>query len=314
MALRVLIACPHLQRELDQYAAVFRDRDIVIEAPPVSQQLSEEDLLGMIERFDGVVAGDDEFTSRVLARATRLRVISKWGIGLDNIDLTAARERGVVVMNTPGQLGIEVAEVALGYLVLLARQLHRIDRAVRDGDWKQLRGSTLAGKTLGIVGLGAAGRALAVRAAALGMTIIAHDPYLDPPGAPMVPETKMAALDEVLANADYLSLHCPLTSDNHHMLDAEAFAVMKPGVSIINTARGALIDEPALIKALKDGQVRGAALDVFEQEPLPVDSPLRALDQCILGSHNCSNTSEAVARVNALAVKNLLDGLLGARA
>jgi D-3-phosphoglycerate dehydrogenase len=302
---RVLIGCPHLQRELPKYAGRFQDRGIEVEAPPVRQQLSESFLLQNIERFDGVVAGVEPFTAAVLERGRRLRVIAKWGIGTDNIDRAAAESRGIVVMNTPGQLSDEVADVVIGYMVMLARRLHKIDAAVRGGDWAQVRGESLGGKTLGIVGLGAIGRAVARRALAMGMEVAGHDPFLDAEtaatfGAASVP------LRLLLEQAHFVSLNCNLTPENHHLLGREQFAGMRPGAYLINTSRGGLIDESALVEALENGTLAGAALDVFESEPLPPASPLRRFEQVILGSHNCSNTAEAVARINEMAVQNLL--------
>ncbi len=162
---RVLIACPHLQRDLERFRPRFAEHDIEIEAPPVEQQLSEDYLLANIGRFDCVVAGDEPYTARVVEQASRLQTIAKWGIGIDNINLEAAREHGIKVVNTPGQLSAEVADVAICYIIMLARRLHVIDAAVRDGEWQQIRGTSLAGKTLGLVGLGAIGRAVARRPA-----------------------------------------------------------------------------------------------------------------------------------------------------
>jgi len=312
MKWRVLITCPHLQSTIDHYRGFFSEHSIQLELPQVIQQLTESELLDIIDRYDGVIAGDDEFTAKVMQRAKRLRVIAKWGIGVDGIDLDAAERLGIRVSNTPGAFADEVADVVVGYIVLLARQLHRLDESVRSGKWAQIRGVSLRGKTLGVIGTGSIGRAVVRRAVVMGMSVIGHD--VVPPPATFVRGTGLrpAKLEELLQASDFISLNCNLTSSNRHMLGRQEFSLMKAGVCIINTARGPLIDERALVEALEEGKVAGAALDVFEREPLPPDSRLRRFDNCIFGTHNSSNTYEAVMRVNELAIRNLLSGLEGA--
>jgi D-3-phosphoglycerate dehydrogenase len=309
MTHRVLITCPQLQRTIDQYRNLFSRHDIEFEAPPLVQQMTESELLGIIDRFDGVIAGDDPFTSRVLEKGHRLKVVAKWGIGVDAIDLDAAQRFGIRVSNTPDVFSDEVADVVMGYTILLARQLHKLDQSVRSGGWLKVPGTSLRGKTLGVVGIGSIGRAVVLRAIAAGMIPMGHD--IASPAEDFVSQTgiRMAALDELVGTSDFISLNCNLTLKNRHMLGASQFGMMKDGVFIVNTARGALIDEAALVAALRKGRVAGAALDVFEREPLHPDSPLRAFDNCIFGTHNSSNTVEAVARVNEIAIRNLIEGL-----
>jgi D-3-phosphoglycerate dehydrogenase len=311
MKWRVLITCPHLQSTIDHYRGFFAERGVELELPHVVQQLSESDLLEIIDRFDGVIAGDDEFTARVMQRGTRLKVIAKWGIGVDAIDLEAAERLGIRVSNTPGAFCDEVADVVLGYIVLLARQLHKLDESVRSGNWAQIRGISLRGKSLGVVGTGSIGRAVVRRAVVMGMSAMGYD--IVPPPDSFVQESGLrpATLEKLLRASDVISLNCNLTSSNRHMLGRREFQLMKTGVYLINTARGPLIDEAALVEALDQGKVAGAALDVFEQEPLPPDSPLRRFSNCIFGTHNSSNTYDAVMRVNDLAIRNLLSGLEG---
>ncbi len=309
MRYRVLVTCPQLQRTIDQYRDIFSRHDIEIEAPPLVQQMSESDLLQIIDGFDGVIAGDDPFTSQVLEKGTRLKAIAKWGIGVDAIDLDAARRFGIRVSNTPDVFSDEVADVVMGYIILLARQLHRLDRSVRDGGWLKVPGISLRGRTLGVVGVGSIGREVTLRAAAAGMVPVGHD--ISPPPQDFLHRTgiRMLALDHLLAESDFISLNCSLTDRNRRMIGRRQFGIAKAGVYIVNTARGALIDETALAAALREGRVAGAALDVFEKEPLPLDSPLREFDNCIFGTHNSSNTVEAVQRVNRLAIDNLLEQL-----
>ena len=309
MKRRVLIICLQLQQDIERYHDLLSQHDIEIELPPVVQRLGESELLEIIDRFDGVIAGDDEFTAKVLEKGKRLRVIAKWGVGVDAIDVDAAKRLGIRVSNTPNVFADEVADVVMGYLILLTRQLHKLDLSVRSGDWTKIRGTSLRGKTLGVIGLGSIGQAAVRRAHVTGMSLTGYD--VAPVPISLVEETGLfvVSLKELLQNSDFISLNCNLTPENHHMLGSNEFVLMKTGVYIINTARGALIDEAALVRALTEGKVAGAALDVFEQEPLPLDSPLRQFENCILGTHNSSNTTEAVMRVNDIAIRNLLDGL-----
>lgn len=313
MTARVLITCPQLQNSIDEYRASLGRQDMEILLPPVVQQLSEAELMELLPGIDGIIVGDDPLTSKVLARADRLRIISKWGVGIDNIDLRAAAQLGIRVMNTPGMFGDEVADVVIGYLILLARQLHRIDDRVRSGEWAKIEGTSLAGRTLGIIGLGAIGQAVAQRAIAMRIQVIGSEILESNASAASQMGVRIMERAELLRTADVVSLNCPLTEDNHHMIDADALLTMKRGAWIINTARGLLIDEVALVDALTMGQIGAAALDVFEVEPLPSESPLRGFDNVILGAHNGSNTAEAVRRTSARAIENLLQGLAEAR-
>jgi D-3-phosphoglycerate dehydrogenase len=311
MSLKVLVSCPHLQRTIDNYRDLFSQNGVEIDLPEVDQNLSETDLIKIIDRYDGVIAGDDVFSEKVLLHASKLKVISKWGVGVDSIDLEAAKRLGITVSNTPNVFGDEVADLVIGYIILLSRKMHLIDRSVRNGLWKdaQIRGISLKGKTLGVIGVGSIGKAVVERAKALGMVTLGYDVY--PISESFMKQTglKQVSLVELIKNADFISLNCNLTSENRHMLGRKEFDMMKSPVYIINTARGALIEETSLIHALTEGKVAGAALDVFEHEPLPDGSPLRRFENCIFGAHNSSNTYEAILRTNELAIKNLFTGL-----
>jgi D-3-phosphoglycerate dehydrogenase len=307
--LAVLVTCPPMQRTVDDWKGQFDALGIEVGMPAVVQQLSPATLIELLPRYDGMIAGDDPMPAEVLESARRLRVVSKWGIGLDSIDLQAAERLGIRVTNTPDTFGDEVADVAIGYMVMLARQLHRIDRSVRDGSWDKPQGISLAGRTLGIVGLGSIGRAVARRGIAMGMRVIGHE--VSPPTGERAAElgVQLVGFETLLVESDLVSLHCPLTDQNRHMIDAARLSRMRPGAFLVNTARGPLIDQTALVDALQSGHLAGAALDVFEEEPLPIASPLIRMESVILGSHNASNTREAVARVNELAIENVLKGM-----
>jgi D-3-phosphoglycerate dehydrogenase len=309
MSDQVLITCRQMQNVIDEFRPMFEERGLAIEMPPVVQQPTEDELIEIIGEFDGMIAGDDPLTARVLDQAKRMRIISKWGIGVDGIDLEAARARGIVVTRTPGVFGDDVADVAAGYLVMLARQLHRIDASVKAGGWFKHEGISLCGKTLGIVGFGSIGQAVARRGHGFGMTVMAQDVAPQAVAAGDAMGVAIVELDELLADSDFVVLCTPLTPDTRHLMNERTLGLMRGGTFLVNVARGPLVDETALVAALDSGHVAAAALDVFEDEPLAADHPLRRFEQCVFGSHNGSNTREGVLRASAQAVDNLLKGL-----
>ena len=306
---RVLVSCPLIMDDIESYDETFAAHDVSYDVPEVDQHLSESALLDIIDRYHGVIAGDDEFTERVLDEATNLQVISKWGIGIDGIDVDAAEKRGIAVRNTPGAFNNEVADVVIGYAIMLTRDLHRVDGAVRNGDWFCPRGVSLANRTFGIVGVGDIGATVARRAHALGMDVLGND--VVPLPDPLRSETGIEPcdLDELLAQSDIVSLNCGLSPATRNLVGADELELLGSDGYLINTARGELVDQDALVDALRVDEIAGAALDVFQTEPLPDTSPLTTMENVILGSHNAQNTAEAVARVNDRAVENLLTEL-----
>lgn len=306
---RALISCPLIVDSLDEYADRFAEHGIEYDLADVDQQLTEAELLDVIDRYDGVLAGDDDFTRQVLASADRLKVIAKWGIGTDNIDEETAEEYGITVSNTPKVFGDEVADVVIGYAIMLTRQLHLIDRAVRDGEWACPRGVSLAGKTFGVVGVGDIGSSVARRAYAHGLDVLGSDVRPFPADLSDDIDIERVEMGELLAAADLVSLNCALTEETRGMIGSDELEAIGEEGYLINTGRGELVDQDALIEALREGRLAGAALDVFEEEPLPPSSPLVAMENVILGSHNAQNTHEAVARVNERAVENLIEGI-----
>jgi D-3-phosphoglycerate dehydrogenase / 2-oxoglutarate reductase len=306
---RVLITCRQMQNCIDEFLPRLNEHELELVLPEIVQQPSEKDLIEIIGGFDGMIAGDDPLSARVLDHAKRMRIIAKWGVGIDGIDLDAARERGIAVVNTPGVFGGEVADVAIGYMVMLARQLHRIDASVKAGGWFKHEGRSLGGKVLGIAGFGSIGQAVAWRGQGFGMRVVAHD-VADAVGtAAEELGVEMLGRDELFKQSNFLVLCSPLTRETRHTVSAGTLDLMRPGSFLINVARGPLVDETALIRALESGRVAAAALDVFEEEPLPASSGLRRFEQCVFGSHNASNTREGVLRTSAQAVENLLQGL-----
>ncbi len=306
--MRVLVTCPPMVRMIDEFRPRFASLGLAVDAPAVVQTLPEAELIALVPGYDGWIIGDDPATRAVFAagKAGRLRAAVKWGVGVDNVDFVAARELGLPITNTPGAFGGEVADVAVAYVTMLARELAAIDRGVRAGGWPKPAGVSLAGKTAGVVGYGDIGRNVGRRLAAADLRLIAYDPVLTEPPA----GAELAAWPARVEECDFLVFTSALTKTNRHMLNAEVLARAKRGVRVVNVARGPLIDEGALVAALASGQVRSAALDVFEAEPLPADSPLRGFEQCVFGSHNGSNTVDAVRRTSERAI-GVLAGYLG---
>lgn len=246
------------------------------------------------------IRASSNFTGAVLRGAPRLRLVSIWGTGTDNVDLEAARRLGVTVTNTPGVSATAIAEHALALLFAVARRLPRLDAATRRGDWARGDMMLLRGKTLGIVGLGAVGREFARLGAAVGMRVIAWTMHPDP-GLGI----ELVALEELLGRADVVSLHLRLSAESRGLIGRAELARMKPGAILINTARGGLIDEGALCQALAGGRLLGAGLDVFELEPLPEGHPLTRLENVVLTPHSAGIAPEVVAAGLDLAVENV---------
>jgi D-3-phosphoglycerate dehydrogenase len=290
---------------IDQFRSRFEEAGIELVAPKVVQVLSEDELIELLPACDGWIAGDDPASARVLAAgvAGKLRGLIKWGVGTDAVDFAAARELGLPVAHTPQVFGREVADVAMCYVIGLARQTFLIDREIRvNKAWPKPSGISLAGKKVALVGAGDIGKNVGRRLAASDMDIVAYDPMFTP-SADHPYET--AVWPDRLGEADFMVFTCPLNASTRKMLNKETLALAKPGVRIVNVARGPVFDEQALIEGLQSGHVHSAALDVFEIEPMPEDSPLRQFDRCIFGSHNGSNTSDAVVRVTHLAIDKL---------
>ena len=270
-----------------------------------TQVLSEEELIALLPDFDGWIIGDDPATRSVFEAGIsgRLKAAVKWGIGVDNVDFSACKDLGVPITNTPNMFGGEVADVGIALMLGLARQTYGIDRGVRDGDWPKPAGMSISGKHIGVVGFGDIGRNLVKRLSGFDVTVTAYDPGID--GNQGFDFVDRKVFPDGLGECDFLIFTCALNSHNHHMLNEESLALMKPGARVVNVARGPLIDEKALIRSLESGHVAAAALDVFEVEPLPINSPLRRMPQCIFGSHNGSNTIEGVERATLKALEEI---------
>ncbi len=282
--------------------------DVIL--PEVHERLSEEEILAYAGQFDGTICGDDRFTRRVIeACLPRLKVISKWGTGIDSIDREAASQLGVRVCNTPNAFTLPVADSVLGYILTFARQIPWMDRAVKAGEWAKIPGRSLSECTLGVVGVGNVGKAVLRRARGFGMKLLGNDILSIAPDFLLENGIEMTSLADLFSRSDFISLNCDLNPTSRHIINTHSLAWVKPGAVLINTARGPLVDEPALVAALQAGALSGAALDVFEVEPLPADSPLRRMDQVLLAAHNANSSPSAWERVHLSTFHNLLDAM-----
>ena len=271
-----------------------------------TERLEEDELLTLLPGVHGIICGDDRITARVLDAASDLRVISKWGTGIDSIDADEARRRGIAVCNTPNAFSEPVADTVLGYALLATRQLDVMNREMHQGLWRKPQLSSLSEKTIGIVGVGNCGRAVARRAAGFGTRLLGADVIPIDAQIRAVTGLQQVPLQQLLREADIVSLNCTLNPSSYHLIDAAALASMKQGAFLINTCRGPVVDERALEEALLAGHLGGAALDVFEEEPLPAASRLRSLPNCWLAPHNANSSVAAAERVHENTIRALL--------
>src|SRR5438105_9452187 len=287
---RVLIADAISPRGIEELA-----RDNALELT-TKTALTEPELVALIPEFSAIIIrSETKVSSKILNAGTKLRVVGRAGVGVDNVDVEAATRRGIVVLNAPGGNTVSTAEHAFSLLLSVARRIPQADASVRGKNWdrKNFEGVELYNKTLGVIGLGRIGSELSRRAIAFGMRVLAYDPYLSATRARSLQVELVDELDDLLTNSDFISLHTPLTAETHHIVDPARLQKTKRGVRIINCARGGLVDETALVKALQDGHVASAALDVYEVEPLPTDSPLRGAPNLVLTPHLGASTAEA---------------------
>ena len=311
MRWKVLISAPYMQSVIERFRPRFEAEAIDIVVPPVAERLEEDDLLRWIGDIDGVICGDDRFTDRVLDAALRLKVISKWGTGIDSIDQEACRRRGIAVRNTPNAFSEPVADSVLSYMLMFARRTHWMDREMKRGVWDKIPGTTLGERTLGIIGVGDVGKVVVRRAVAFGMRVLGTDIRTVDPAFVASSGILMVSLDELLAASDFVSVNCDLNPTSLRLVGGDVLAQMKPTAVLINTSRGPVVDEAALVEALQSGVIAGAALDVFEVEPLPADSPLRRMDNVLLAPHNSNSSPRAWEHVHENTIHNLLAVLQG---
>jgi len=275
----------------------------------------DTDFAGAAACADAILNADFRLTAPLISRLSRCRVISRFGIGVDNIDVAAATARGIPVANVPEFCTEEVANRALTLMLACASQLLQLDRRVREGSWRageMPESIQIEGQVLGLVGFGRIARAVARRALAFGMKVIAHDPYLAPSNISSMGAAP-ASFEDVLSQSDFLSLHAPLTPETHHLINAETLRLVKPSAVLINCARGGLVDEPALVDALRNQRLARAGLEVLEEEPPSADNPILRMDQVLFTPHSAAHTKKALQRVREVAVDAVVRVLRGER-
>ena len=310
MRYTVLLTAPYMIPFVDRFRAVFEKYDLELVVPIVRERMEETDLLHYAGQFDGAICGDDRYTERVIqACAPRLKVISKWGTGVDSIDAGACSRYGIKLCRTLNAFTLPVADTVLGYILAFARRLPWMDREMKGGKWEKIPGKSLSEYTLGVIGVGNIGKAVTRRARAFGMTVLGTD--IVPIDPAFITETgiEMTGLEKLLAVSDFISVNCDLNPTSYHLINHDSLSRVKPGAVLINTARGPIVDEKALIEALQAERLAGAALDVFEYEPLPLESPLLKMDNVLLAPHNSNSSPAAWERVHWNTIRNLVEGL-----
>ena len=307
--MKVLVTCPPMLGKMDDLREEFSSKGVEVYCPNVVQTLTVDELIDLVPRYDGWIIGDDPATREVFEAGKKgnLKAAVKWGIGVDNVDFAAAQELDIPIINTPDMFGAEVADVAMCYVIGLARDLFSINDEVKKGKWPKPCGISLKGKTVGLVGYGDIGRNVAKRVIASDMKVIAYDPAFKPVEG--LEKAQNAEWPDRIGECDFIVFTCSLNEENRHMFNKDILPLLKTDVRIVNVARGPLICEEALLEGIESGVINSAALDVFEVEPLPMDSALRNHDRCIFGSHNGSNTSDAVIATSHKAINKLFDFL-----
>ncbi len=313
MSWKILVTASAVAKTGQHALELLRDAECEVLLPPKFGPLNADEILKLLSGMDAVLASLDRYSAGVLAseEAAQLKIISRWGIGYDAIDLWAATQNGIVVTYTPGMADDAVADYAFALLLALARRVHEGHATVRKGEWAVAWGSDLAGKTLGLLGCGHIGLAVARRAAGFNLRLLAND--VAPHPEAVIAGVKYVSFDELLAESDFLSLHASLMPENRGLIGEEQLRRMKPTAYLINTARGALVDEDALVQALREGWIAGAALDVFCEEPLPAEHPLRFAPNVLLSPHQALFSIETGERISLASAQAILDLMNGRR-
>lgn len=306
----ILLSAPYMLPAIDRFKPVFERFGLDLLIPEVHERLEESELLGFAGQFDGAICGDDRYSARVLeACAPRLKVISKWGTGIDSIDAAACDRLGIKLGRTLNAFTLPVADSVMGYLLAFARRQPWMNMEMKLGNWNKIAGRSLSECNLGVIGVGNIGKAVIHRAHAFGMKIFGNDIIEIDPDFLAKNEVSMTSLTTLLGRSDFISVNCDLNQTSHHLINTTSLEAVRPGAILINTARGPIVDEVALVSALRSGKLGGAALDVFEMEPLPADSPLRKMDNVMLAPHNSNSSPTAWERVHLNTIRNLLEGL-----
>jgi len=310
MGYTVLVTAPYILPIFENFRHFFEDAGVEVILEEVEERLDEEALLQYAGQIDGTVCGDDKYTVEVLEQfAPRLKAISKWGTGIDSIDKEAATSLGIRVLNTPQAFTHPVADTVLEYILIFSRKGPEMDRTMKKGKWGKLHTRALNECTLGVVGVGNIGQAVLRRAKSFGMQLLGTD--IVDIGESFIEEVGvvMTSLQDLISRSDFVSINCDLNPTSLQLINAESLQYFKPDAVLINTARGPIVEEPALIDALHSGKLAGAALDVFVDEPLPKDSPLMGMANVMLAPHNANSSPVAWERVHMNTIRNVFIGM-----
>jgi len=306
----ILLSAPYMLPYTDRFLPILDQLGCDVIVPDVNERLSEEEILAYAGKFDGTICGDDHYSDRVIKKcAPRLKVISKWGTGIDSIDKSAADALDIPVFRTTNAFTVPVSDSVLAYILAFSRKQPWLDRNIKRGGWKKIPGKSLSESTLGVIGVGNIGKAVLKKAHAFNMRLLGNDIVPISQEFTSKFDVDMVSLEDLLSQADFVSINCDLNPTSRHLINEKMLSLIKPSAVIVNTARGPIIDEPALISALEGKDIAGAALDVFEIEPLPDDSPLLSMDQVMLAPHNSNSSPLAWEAVHWNTIRNLLLGL-----
>lgn len=309
MGFKVLITPRSFEHIKDKFLELLKDAEIEVVMNPYGRVIKEDEMVELIKDMDGIIVGIDPITKRVIYNASKLKVISKYGVGVDNIDLESAKERNIVVTNTPNANSNAVAELTVGLIISVLRNIPLSDRRVREKKWDRFIGYELYGKTLGVIGTGSIGKRIIKLLKGFDLNILCYDKFPDYEWAEKE-NIKYVNFDELLKRSDIITIHIPLTEETRHLISERELSLMKKTAVIINTSRGGIINERDLYKFLKEGKIYGAGLDVLEDEP-PQNSPLIELDNVVITSHIGAHTQESIENMAFMAIDNLISVLKG---
>ena len=308
MKYKILVTAPPILPKIENYKKIFDENNAQIFTPDfkVIESLSAEQLIRLLKDVDGILCGDDEINIDVLRSANKLKVISKWGTGIDSIDTESAKNLGIKVMRVKNIFSDPVSDTVLAYILIFCRKIFQKNQIVKSNEWKKTESFTLKEKTLGIIGLGHIGMSLAKKAIGLGMQVYGNDIIEKKYESQLL---KIVNLDYLLKNSDFISLHTDLNKTTHHLIGKDQLSIMKKDSIIINTSRGAVINQIELENALSENKIGGAALDVFEEEPLPKNSKLKKFENVLLSPHNSNASVEVFNKVDIRSINNIFDSL-----
>jgi len=306
---KILLSAPYMLMEGDKFESFFKENNLDVTYADIVEHMSEQELLETIADYDGAICGDDPYTREVLSKASRLKVISKWGTGIDTIDIDAAKELGIKICNTPNAFSHPVSDTTLAFMLSFARNVPINTENIKKGIWQKTQCFTLGEKVLGIIGLGNIGTQVAKRANAFGMKILGNDIRVIPPIILEQYEIEMVEKSEIYKRADFITIHCDLNDGSYQLLNAKAFEQMERKPYIINTARGGHIDQTAMIHALELDLISGAGLDVFGTEPVDVNDKIIKFNNVLLAPHNSNSSPKHWDIVHMNTLKNLIENL-----